>query len=320
MSQINAGGASKISRDAIVADGVINLQVVFEVLRGRAYFLLLAVAMAMTAASVYLHFATQTFQVRLEVISATNPSTSKSGLGALTSLAGISISDSENPKFQLFLGTLRSPMAAQLLARNQEILRGLFPNEWSNTRHAWREPPSTIRPIFHGLARALGIYVAPWTPPGPDRIFKYLKRNLAIIENEKSGVVTLQIDSDRPAVAANVLVALNNAIDERLREQDLSHSSADIDYLAHRLELVTVEDYRAALVRNLEEQEKAKMLATAPVPYVSDILGGPTISSGPVYPSPVAVYAVAIFLGGCVGLLLALRNYRLVNRGVDRRS
>jgi len=59
------------------------------------------------------------------------------------------------------------------------------------------------------------------------------------------------------------------------------------------------------------------MLASAPLPYVSDILGKPMVSSKPVSPSPILILGAGIVLGGLLGLGMAcIAYYRRWNLGI----
>ena len=149
-----------------------------------------------------------------------------------------------------------------------------------------------------------------WAPPGVNRVFDYLKDQLKIIPDAKTGVVTLEIDSDKPQVAERVLLTLNGAMNEQLRQHDLEHATTDIAYLSKRLAEVNVVEYRTALVTNLAEQEKSRMLASAPLPYASDVLGRPLISSEPVSPKPLAAWGAGLIFGGLLGLWLANLKYK----------
>jgi hypothetical protein len=133
---------------------------------------------------------------------------------------------------------------------------------------------------------------------------------LKIVLDAKSGVVTMEIDSRYPDAAGRILLTLNNAMDERIRQRDLRRSTTDIGYLSERLSNVTVEEYRKALVTNLVDQEKMRMLASAPLPYVSDALGKPLISARPVSPIPAAVLAAALILGGLLAVGVATLKYK----------
>ena len=93
-----------------------------------------------------------------------------------------------------------------------------------------------------------------------------------------------------------------------LRQHDLRHASVDIDYLSRQLEKTRVEDVRTALATNLADQEKLRMLASSPLPYVSDILGEPIISSLPTSPKPIPVLMAGIVVGYLIGLAMAARK------------
>src|SRR5947207_1398587 len=160
-----------------------------------------------------------------------------------------------------------------------------------------------LLPIAHAVAKGFGWHIVPWSPPDVGRISDYLERELKVVTDSKSGTVTLEIDSDDPRTAERVLIALNNAVDERMRQRDLERATTNISYLESRLSTVTVEEYRRALVGNLFEQERKRMLASAPLAYVSDMLGKPMISSKPVSPVPVAVLAAGLIIGGLLGLI-----------------
>lgn len=293
----------------LIQAGAIDLRVLARVVKRRSGLIGSVTLIFLAASMNYLHMATKKYAVRMEIVSATPINRVAGGLSALSSLAGISVNGDGNPQFRLFLGTLRSPVAAEALISDQDLLRSLFSRDWSMRQNRWREPSSRLRTIVHNIEQFFGIYVIPWTPPNANRVFDYLQENLKIIQDEKSGVVTLEIDSARPAVVARLLIKLNDVIDDRMRRRDLAHASIDIQYLTNRLPRVTVEEYRRALIANLADQEKTRMLATAPLPYASAILGKPTVSSKPVHPSPVAVLALGIILGAMLGIGFAVWSY-----------
>jgi len=294
----------------VIRGGVMDLHTVSRIARSQVITIVTIVAVFLVSSILYLHLAKKKYAVRMVITAVYSHSQGSGGtLDELSSLAGVDLPNQGSSQFRVFVGALRSPFAAQAIAADQDLLKAMFPREWSATEGRWREPHSYILPIVHGLARSLGWYVAPWSPPGPSRVFDYLKDALKIVPDPKSGVVTLEIDSNRPDVATRVLVTMNNALDERMRQHDLARATIDITYLSQRLSTVTVQDYRWALVTNLVEQEKTRMLSSAPLPYVSDALGTPMVSSKPVSPIPVAVLAAALILGGLLGFWVASIKY-----------
>jgi uncharacterized protein involved in exopolysaccharide biosynthesis len=292
--------------------GVLDLGAVARIAMREKVTVLAIVAVFLAASILYLHVASKKYAVKMVITSVTTHSQGAGGgtLDELSSMAGLDLSTSETPQFKLFIGALRSPYAAEAIAADQDLLKAMFSREWSAAESRWRQPPSLLRPLVHALASAIGWYIPPWSPPDATRVFEYLRDELKIVPDTKSGTVTLEIDSNKPEVAERVLVTMNNALDERMRQRDLTRATVDIHYLTDRLSAVTVEDYRKALVTNLIEQEKQRMLASAPLPYVSDALGKSLISSKPASPVPLAVLSAAIVLGCLVGVMVAVGRHR----------
>jgi hypothetical protein len=97
-----------------------------------------------------------------------------------------------------------------------------------------------------------------------------------------------------------------------MRERALRRAEGYISYLTAQLQKVTVSDYRQALVENLGEQEKLRMMASASVAFSSEIFSGPAISPWPTSPSSWSALVLAILAGSTVaaGLSLLLESKR----------
>src|SRR5437588_8014028 len=190
----------------LIRGGVMDLHMLSRIAKSEALTVIMTVIVFLVSSILYLHLAKRKYAVRM-VITAVSPHAQGYGgsLDELSSLAGLDLSSGGSPQFKLFVGALRSPFAAEAIAADQNLLKAIFPREWSGTEARWREPPSYIRPIVHGLAASLGWYTVPWSPPGVSRVFDYLKDELKIIPDPKSGAVTLEIDSHTPDVAERVL-------------------------------------------------------------------------------------------------------------------
>src|SRR5215469_1849104 len=285
----------------------LDLSEVLRIARREKITVLAVIGVFLVASILYLHVAKRKYAVRMVVTGVQSNQSSSSGtLDEISSLAGVDLPGAGNSQFKLFVGALRSPYAAQAVAADQELLKAMYPREWSASEGRWRQPPSSIRRGIQLVLSTFGFYFPPWAPPGASRVADYLKDELKIVPDSKSGTVTMEIDSDRPEVAQRVLQTMIDSMDERMRQRDLKRATVDIGYLTERLASVSVEDYRRALVTNLVQQEKQRMLASAPLPYVSDVLGNPMVSSRPVSPVPLAVLVAAVVLGWLVGVAIAV--------------
>lgn len=288
-------------------DGSIDLGMLAKVMRAEPFTFFTIVFICLGLAVLYLHIAKVRYAVRMEITAASSSDTQKGGgLSALSSIAGISLGGEGSPQFRLFLGSLRSPIAAETIVSDQELLKAIFPREWSQSQGKWVEPPTLVRPLM----RVLGWKFAAWGPPGVNRVYDYLNDELKVITDAKSGVVTLEIDTDKPDIGARVLLTLDRAMNERLREHDLEHSTTYIAYLAKRLAEVNVVEYRTALIANLTQEERTRMQASSPLPYASAVLGKPMVSSKPVSPRPFATWGAGLFFGMILGFWGASLKYR----------
>jgi hypothetical protein len=299
---------SAAGRQRLVRHGTLDLRVARQIIKQHRLTVLAAMAVGLIASVGYLHVAPRRYAVQLYITAATPTSKTPNGLAALSSLAGLDLGASENPKFREFLAAIKSPVAAEAIIGNQAMVRVIFPREWSVSEGRWREPPSLLRAPARLVKRILGIPVVPWAPPDAARVYEYLHDNLKVIPDAKSGIVTLELDSERPRQTETLLVTLNQAIDDWMRAHDLQHASEDIDYLSQELSKATVEELRVALATALSDQEKERALASAPLPYISDMLGTPTFSKRPAYPQPIPVLLAGIILGFLVGFAIAVRH------------
>ena len=306
----SAGSIVRSGRKRLVRHGTIDMEMVGLVIRAYYVTVLIAMGVALAVAVLYLHLTQPRYAVRLYITAAAPTQKSPNALNALSSLAGINLGPAENPKFREFLAAIRSPVAAEAIVVDQGLVRMIFPREWSATQGRWREPHSSLRAPVEFVKRILGMPIVPWRPPDAARVYEYLRDNLKVVPDAKSGIVTLEIDSRRPEEAKQVLVTLNLSIDDWMRQHDLQHAKDDIQYLSSQLAKTTVEELRSALGANLAEQEHARMLASAPLPYVSDMLGTPIVSARPSYPRPLAVLFGALVVGFLVGFSVAARRFR----------
>lgn len=268
---------------------------------GVGLFLLLGV--------LYLHVAPDKYTVALQVVPVTNNSRAPGGaLSSLGALAGVdmsSLSGSNSGGFAYYADGVRSRAASDLLARDQALLQAVFPEEWSD-RSGWHQPFSIIRPVKNVLFRVLGIPVKPWSPPSGERLNDFVRDHLEVLTDSKSPVTTLQIQSDHPATMIRLLNRLNSVTDDMLRARALTRANQYIAYIDQQLKQVTVTEYRTALLQNLYDQEKMRMMASAHISYAADVFSGPTVSSKPTAPRAPIVLILAIIVGVIAGALAGL--------------
>jgi LPS O-antigen subunit length determinant protein (WzzB/FepE family) len=308
------------TESATMRSGEINIFALFASIRRRKAIFLATLASAIFLAILYLHVITPTYTVTLQVIATAGDSGQLGGrLGALSSLTGIDLGESSGTtSFKTFLAAIQSPLAAEILLKTRpDLIRLMFPTEWSASERHWKEPEQgPLRIVINGIKSLFGIAVSKWSPPSTDQVYKFLSSAVDVIEDPKSPIVKLQMQSSDAHFATSLLVALRSTLDEYLRQRMISRTSTYVKYLTQKLSTVTIEEYRQALLQNLTEQEKALMTASSSVAYDADMLGEPVASAQPTSPRPMLTLLLALVLGTVVGIVLALgaEKYRLVIR------
>ena len=284
----------------------LNVGALLSILRRKIGFFLAGVAIVLLLVVGYLHVAKRLYTVSMEV-TATAQSGQNTRLSGLGALAGIDFGGAgAGNLFKLYVASLQSPAAAAILARQPALLREMFPHDWSERDGKWEEPQSALRPFTNAIKSLLGVDIVPWSPPSTARVFDYLHDQVQIVQDDKSSVVTLKIESDDPKAASDVLVALNAAGDAIIRKRSLSRAQGYIKYITDTLPTVTVSEYRSALIQQLNDQVGIRMMAGAGVPFVSDVLSPPLVSPKPTSPSSIGVLILGFFFGCVFGALFAV--------------
>jgi Chain length determinant protein len=265
----------------------------------------------------YLQITPRKYAVSMQVAPVMNDSNSalKGGAQALQSLTGMDLSNlaggGQGSEFKLYTDGLTSWVAAQDLARDQKLLRALFPKEWSTQTHSWRQPFSLSHAVVGVVFPLLGIPVRAWQPPNGERMYRYLQDTVTVNPDSKDGTVTVLVEMEDPRQAADFLIRLNQTVDNILRKRTLNRSTQYIAYLQGELNKVTVSDYREALIAVLARQEETRMMASADVSYSAEIFSGPTQPTRPTAPNAGLILAMALIAGlfaGCGLALTAARN------------
>lgn len=286
----------------------------------QRWIIVASVLIGILLAVIYLHAATYQHTISLKVTPAGNSRPSlPGGLGGLASLAGVNLpSDSSQTSFELYLQGYYSREVADKLARDQNLMTGIFPKEWDSAGQEWEEPRSIVRTVTQPIKGLLGIPVRAWSPPTGARLQEFLDKNINVNRSRDSDIVTVSIDMEDPQLGSRLLFKLHKTIDEVLRQRSLNRSAEYIDYLSRKIRTVTVDEYRQALVQSLAEQEKMRMMASSSLSFSAEPFGTPSASILPTKPNPPLVLLVGFLIGSLIGCAIAFfrdnRNHLLVGQ------
>jgi len=257
----------------------------------------------------FLHVTPEKYTVFMQVAPVVNSQNPISGsLGGLAKLAGVDM-NAANPgavQFRLFLSALTARDTADLLAQDQDLMKAMFPKQWSASENRWRQPFSLTRPVTRTVKMVLGFPVQAWHAPDGRDVQQFLTDHLEIYEDPKGPVVTLRIDSDEPQVSRRLLQKLVGTVDQLLRQRALKRATDYVRYLSHELNVETVAEYRQTLMAHLAEQEQTLMMGNASVSFSMQVFNQPAVPADPSSPKAVVLLITAFVLGAGLGAAMCL--------------
>ena len=240
-----------------------------------------------------------------------------SRLGAVASLAGINLPVNEEvSKFVHILNHFHSVTLAARLAERQDLLRRVFANEWDEASASWRPPGGTFATTVRTVKETLDL--PGWQEPSAIRLSNYLRKHVFIQEFDDSGLRRITIEIADPEFGLKLLNLLYGIAETILKDKHIRQTDYYIRYLTDQLEVTTLAEHRVALTTLLSEQQKLAMMARVELPFAAEMFDPPQASPVPTYPRVIMTFALAVILGGALGVLIALlRSVALVDDRVS---
>lgn len=205
-------------------------------------------------------------------------------LGGLASLAGLSLNGNDAATAEA-LGVMRSRQFSEKFIVDDNLMPQLFAKAWDSRAGTWR---ADVHPV-----------------PTLWKAYRYFDKGIrTVLQDNKSGLITLQIDwTDRNAAAAwaNELVKRLNS---EMRARAIASADASIAFLEKELTTTNVVEMREAINRIIEAQEKQRMVATVTEEFAFRVVdsASPPDADDPVKPRKFLL----LVAGPMVGLALSI--------------
>ena len=218
-------------------------------------------------------------------------------LGGLAGLAGGMLPTGTNEAETL--ATLRSRALTERFIKERNLLPVLFERSWDEERQSWKQADPQKVPVI-GDAYTL-----------------FDRRIRAVVQDRKTGLITVSIEWTDPVAAAdwaNELVSLTN---ESLRQRAIKEATDTLSYLNRELARTDKVELRASLFQLVEMQQKTLMLANTRPDFALRVID-PAQTPGArerIRPKRPLIAAAVTMLGALVGcavaLLLSVRRRRV---------
>jgi uncharacterized protein involved in exopolysaccharide biosynthesis len=189
------------------------------------------------------------------------------------------------------IAVLKSQELTQKFIQDHSLLPQLFPKSWDAANRRWKpeKKPPTLGAGF--------------------RAFDGLRK---VKKDQKTGLITLQVDWKDPVQAATFANDLVDQLNEEMRQRALVQAEASVGYLQKELASTVDVSTHEAISHLMEDQIKQEMLAHVTKEYSLRVVDRaiPADLDAPVKPIKILYLAVGLFLGGCIGTGVAVRMDR----------
>lgn len=151
---------------------------------------------------------------------------------------------------------------------------------------------------------------APFKPkPSVLEVHEVFLKHFSISQDKTSGIVRISVEHFSPYLAKSWVEELIKAINEEMRQRDLTEAQRSIDYLNSQIERTKIADVRTMLYSIIEEQTKTVMLAIVRDEYVFKTVDPAVVAEKKEKPARALICILAAILGIIFSVLVVLAKY-----------
>ena len=288
-------------------DDEIDLRELFAALWDGKLLIFIVTCAVFLFSSAYLHVAERSYTVSVTLRPTEEQSSAGGNLGGLASLAGVQLPSGGTTEFITFQAMLKSQEVASRLFADENLIQRLFAGEWDESRKSFLQPITTLGNVKRMLKPLLtGEGQSAYIAPNAARLAKTLAEDLSVSEDQTSGMLKLSMESAKPKLASDLMLALIRETDGFLKERFVISGSDALRFYQQKISKARSREHREALAKLIATEEQKLMLATREGPFVVEIMMGPDQSLRPTSPKSSLVLALGLVLGLFLGAAVVL--------------
>ncbi len=143
-------------------------------------------------------------------------------------------------------------------------------------------------------------------PPTSWQLFEKFSGMLSVLEDKKSGLVSVSIEYYSPQVAKEWLDMYVASINEHMQSRQVAKVSNNIDYLEAQIDKTSIAEMREVFYTIIEEQTKSKMVAEASPDYAFVAVSPSMVPVQKSQPKRSVICILGTLFGGVLSVLLVL--------------
>jgi uncharacterized protein involved in exopolysaccharide biosynthesis len=210
-------------------------------------------------------------------------------LGGLASLVGL---DKSGNKESEALETLRSRALTTSYIEANGLLPIIFHDQWDAREHKWK-------PARH-------------VPTLADGFLKFDKSIRTVVDNRKTGLVTISITWEDPRLAQQWTTGLVDATNDLLRKQAIERSARSLAYLNKASDEATAMEIKATIYKLVETEIKKQMVAFGDKDYAFRVVDPAVVPERKDFPHR-SIFLILGALAACAfySLIMVLRRSKM---------
>ena len=281
---------------------------------GKAYILLCS-TFFLLCSFMYLQYAERKYLVehKLKPVGESQQKSSYSGLGGFASIAGIELPSNSTNDFIIFKELIASAEVSEIIIRNQKLIRMIYADEWNISLKNFSEPLKTkLMANISNLKRIItGNKRVNYTPPNSRRLADYISKNIQIIENKKTGFLTIKAETSKPELMLSLIIEATKASDKIMRQRYIGFSTEPLAFYKEKLRTARSREHREALAELISKEEEKLMFASKGKHFIAEPYINPTISLQPTAPKSKLILALSLVLGLFFGATFVLVRHAI---------
>ena len=292
------GGEEMQLSSGFAEENEINILDIFKILWARKLLVIVVITIFTIAAVFHAKNLTDVYTAEVTLLPVSSDGVNISGgigaLGGLASLAGFSTSGGGDVTENI--ATIKSRIFIMDFLSENKLLPTLYANKWDEKNGKWLTDENVKEPSLQ-------------------QGYKFFSKSVMnILENKKTGLVTLQVNWHDPVQAArwaNLLVLKANAF---LKEKAVSESNESIIFLKDQIQETTEVGIQTLLYKLLEKELQTIKLASVRKDYAFKVLDPALVPENPGGPNRMMICMIGLMLGFVVAIFLALALNMLANK------